>query len=405
MKKYRTVEPFMEPSSSLKDLGLSESVAEMTDAERGFLCGLIRNHQPKKLVEVGVAEGGTTAVILECVRELNLDCAVYSVDLSESFYLDETKNTGYVVDIMAERGGPDMQTQLEEKHHLLLGRLLPERLDDIGDKIDFLILDTMHTMPGEILDFIAAFPYLSHDAVVVLHDTRYHYIWREQVGIATSVLLQSVTADKFLNNQEDYPNIAAFQLNMDTAEYMLDIFCALMIRWAYLPLNDHLRAYEAIIARHYDSQCLKLFKQAEKEAKNYHIQWKMPRCGGFRHVLLYGNGNRGQAFLRQCRGIGMKIDGFIVSDDQLSVKTDQPAPNHMWNPDPDGPSGYKLKVQANILRFEDIPVYPYSQIPFKPEETLIIQTSSAPEVTSRLQASDWQWIDLPGSCWKELGFK
>lgn len=408
MKKYRTVEPFMEPNLGLAALGLHESVAEMTAGERGFLCGLIRDRRPKKIVEVGVAEGGTTTVILECVRELELDCAVYSVDLSESFYLDADKSTGYVVDVMAERGGPGVREFLKGKHHLMLGKILPERIDDIGDEIDFLILDTMHTMPGEILDFITAFPYLSHDAVVVLHDTRYHYIWRGQVGIATSVLLQSVAADKFLNNQEGYPNIAAFQLNGDTAEYMLDVFCALMIRWSYLPLDEHLRSYEAAITRHYDAQCLQIFHQAKDEAKNYHIQWKMPRYGGFWHVLLYGNGNRGKKFLQQCVSLGIKIDGFVVSDDFLPVKAEEKPVSPVWNPDPDGPAGYGLKLQAGVPPFPGerrIPVYPYSRIPFKPEETLIIQTSQAPEVTQRLQASDWRWIDLPGSCWKELGFQ
>lgn len=403
VKKYKTVEPFMEPNSILKAFSLNESVAEMSDTERGFLCGLIREHQPKKIVEVGVAEGGTTAVILECVRKLNLDCDIYSVDLSETFYLDKKKSTGHILGILSEYGEPDMQVLLEKKHRLLLGKILPERLGEIGNKIDFLILDTMHTMPGEILDFIAAFPYLSPDAVVVLHDTRYHYIWRAQVGIATSVLFQSVTAEKFLNNQERYPNIAAFQLNKDTAKYMVDMFCALMIRWAYLPLEEHLRSYEIIITTHYDAQCQRLFSQAEAEAKNYHIQWSIPRWGGFQHILLYGSGNRGQEFFRQCKDIGIKIDGFVVSDDQFSAKLDEQSRiRRIWNPDSDGLKGYNLTIHANGLGI--VPVYPYSEIPFKPDETLIIQTAKAPEITSRLQKSDWHWIDLPGTCWKALGF-
>ena len=38
-------------------------VCEMDSYDLAFLCGMIKNKEPKKLVEIGVAEGGTTAVI------------------------------------------------------------------------------------------------------------------------------------------------------------------------------------------------------------------------------------------------------------------------------------------------------------------------------------------------------
>lgn len=68
MKNYKSVEPFNEPSNILNRIDNSIQKTEMSDSERGFLCGLLREHKPKKIVEVGVAEGGTTAVILECIR-------------------------------------------------------------------------------------------------------------------------------------------------------------------------------------------------------------------------------------------------------------------------------------------------------------------------------------------------
>ena len=46
----------------------------------------------------------------------------------------------------------------------------PDVIDEIGSDIDFLILDTLHIVPGEILDFLVCLPYLTKDAIVVLHD-------------------------------------------------------------------------------------------------------------------------------------------------------------------------------------------------------------------------------------------
>lgn len=266
---------------------------------------------------------------------------------------------------METRGGCD-------NHRLLLGKFLPERLDEIGDGIDFLILDTVHVLPGEILDFIAAFPYLAHDAVVVLHDTCLHYApGMSGNEVATSVLLQSVVADKFLNIQDSYPNIAAFQINQDSYTYFTDMFSALILPWAYLPEDRELALYEAAIQKHYNAQCLRLFQQAVAKAKEREesssLLW---RCNGFQHVLLYGKGKRGRAFLQCCSSNGIKIDGFVVSDGHAAEKIS-----------------------------EGLPVYTYSQIPFQPEETLIIQTAASSEITERLRNSSWRWVDIPDTFW------
>lgn len=252
---------------------------------------------------------------------------------------------------------------------MLLGKFLPERLDEIGDGIDFLILDTVHVLPGEILDFIAAFPYLAHDAVVVLHDTCLHYAPNMNGNeVATSVLLQSVVADKFLNIQDRYPNIAAFQINQDSYTYLTNMFSALILPWAYLPEDRELALYEAAIQKHYNAQCLRLFQQAVATAKG---REKFLWCwNGFQHVLLYGKGKRGHAFLQSCSDDGIKIDGFVVSDGHAAEKI-----------------------------YEGLPVYAYSQIPFQPEETLIIQTAASLEITERLKNSSWRWVDIPDAFW------
>ncbi len=70
--------------------------AEMSSWQLSYVCGLIKKYQPKKIVEVGVAAGGTTAIILNCISELGLEAEVYSVDLNERYYRDKHKETGYL---------------------------------------------------------------------------------------------------------------------------------------------------------------------------------------------------------------------------------------------------------------------------------------------------------------------
>lgn len=93
---FKAIIPFEAPSEILSSLhGIQTSM--MSDSERGFLYGLIREYRPKKIVEVGVAEGGTTAVMLNCIHEISLECDMYSVDLAEQYCEDPKKKTGWML--------------------------------------------------------------------------------------------------------------------------------------------------------------------------------------------------------------------------------------------------------------------------------------------------------------------
>lgn len=162
----------------------------MTDWELSFLCGLIREKKPKKIMEIGVASGGTTVVILNCIDLLRYELMVYSIDINERLYSDNSKMTGYI----AEQGKLFLKKSVENK--LYTGGFSIDFLDDIGDDIDFLIIDTMHIWPGELLDFLACLPYLKNGATVVLHDIVLHHKEMTIATCATQIILNAVVAEK-----------------------------------------------------------------------------------------------------------------------------------------------------------------------------------------------------------------
>lgn len=60
---------------------------KMSEFESAFVCGIIKEIRPRKILEVGVAAGGTTSIILQCLADLNMgDCEFYSADLNEKYY-------------------------------------------------------------------------------------------------------------------------------------------------------------------------------------------------------------------------------------------------------------------------------------------------------------------------------
>ena len=116
----------------------------------------------------------------------------------------------------------------------------------VGGDIDFLILDTMHKMPGEILDFLACYPFLKKGAVVVLHDIALCHHENNWDAIATKLLFDTVTADKLIGiDEEDSSllNIGAFVVTKDTGQYIDDVFSALTTIWGYRVKDKELAIY------------------------------------------------------------------------------------------------------------------------------------------------------------------
>jgi predicted O-methyltransferase YrrM len=227
---------------------------EMTDFESSFLAGLIKKFKPKKVVEIGVAAGGTTAIILDSLETYSTNYKFYSLDLSADFYRDKNRRTGFLALQYIEK-----TPLLQGSHELITGMYAPESNDYIGDSIDFIIIDTVHALPGEVLDFLAFYPNLSKEALVVLHDITSNHRGdpRPNRSYATKLLFDVIDAKKYMNfdKSEEFllPNIAAFQLNGNTKNSIVNIISSLTITWEYFPEERELEIYNNIITTKYEA--------------------------------------------------------------------------------------------------------------------------------------------------------
>ncbi len=240
---------------------------EMSEFESAFLCGAIKQFRPKKILEVGVAGGATTAIILQALEDIGEPYEMHSVDVAEKFYRDKTKPSGFMATLAKEK----VFGNLRGTHEFHLGKYLPQVIDNIGGDIDFVILDTVHSLPGEVLDFIAMLPYLKDGAIVVLHDVALNQYGTNPNGNATTVLFSAVTANKFLNlvsgdvnSKFQYPNIAAFQINEHTAQNIENVFLTLILRWSYLPSQGEMNLYFVHYRKHYPKELCAIYAEAIK---------------------------------------------------------------------------------------------------------------------------------------------
>ena len=110
-----------------------------------FINGIIRKYKPKKCLEIGVAYGGSTIIILNAIKDIK-DSFLVSLDLFTNLYCDTKLKTGCRVN--------EYFPELTKKWKLMTGEQPHKFLDKLNIKFDFLLLDTMHQTPGELSYYI-----------------------------------------------------------------------------------------------------------------------------------------------------------------------------------------------------------------------------------------------------------
>lgn len=300
---------------------IPEYCVEMSRTDGGVLCGIIREMSPRKIVEVGVASGGSTCLILKCLENLGLkETKLYSIDLNEKLWFDNKKETGWLLKKNSDQFSNYSNLELK------VGKYAVDIIKDIGDNIDLLFLDTAHCIPGEILDFLLLFPHLSSNAIVVLHDTNLHNIsacGKEQ--ICTRVLINTVTAEKYYVPQKNYLNIGAFKIIKDTEKYIEDVFASLLLPWAYKIDKEILDNYKEEYRKYYSDVVIKIWDNAiecaedrfRMESEEIYLKEVKRLENVFasdKKVYVYGCGYRGKRLLNYLKLNKYKITGIIVSD-------------------------------------------------------------------------------------------
>lgn len=322
---YNTVEYYDKPADIMDKM--ETPYVEMSKKEHGFISGLIRDHRPKKVLEVGVAGGGTTAVIMNCLNEFCPDARMYSVDINEECYKRDGKQTGFQLNEIREHL-PNI-----ENHKFLLGKELPCVIEQIGSNIDFLVLDTVHIMLGEFLDFLCALPFLKNGAIVVLHDVSEHCRVNSPYSYCTRLLLCSVTAEKYYNLDEaddirGFFNIAAFKIDQATRNEIENVISALSVTWQYMPPESMIENYYAVYRKYYTKEYLLLiqkivqrYRYIEEFAGVRKALLKELDC--YDNIYIYGAGYNGKKLQKYLKRKGYDVSGYVVSDDHYTKEAEK----------------------------------------------------------------------------------
>ncbi|MCL2416547.1 MAG: class I SAM-dependent methyltransferase [Bacteroidales bacterium] len=255
-------------------------LSEMSVEERQFLNGLILRNKPKKLLELGVSSGGSSVIMLNAIKELS-DTKLYSIEYLPYWYKNKNKKVGFVV---------ENYPVLKNQWKLFTGGLALNFMDEIGSDIDFCLIDTMHTNPGEILDFLMVLPYLKDGAIVVFHDTNLQTAGKMfQWHFTNNLLMSSIVGNKILQGNFDaktawskvaFPNIGVVEISQETRQHLYSIFNLLTLQWYYLPSETEQLAMLKFFEKHYSLYFVNYLEQVfDYHNKNFH------KHHGIRHKL------------------------------------------------------------------------------------------------------------------------
>ena len=231
--------------------------------EAQFINGIIRKNKLKNCLEIGVAEGGSSILILNSIKNIENSILV-SLDLNKELFTDKTKLTGYKVN--------QYFPELTKKWKLYTGDQAHKFLINLNIKFDFLFLDSTHVSPGEIMNFIEALPFLNQNAIVVLHDLFWHFsrVISTKFFPSCISLIPAIYGDKiFLYNAKNgVSNIVAAFLYPNQNTHYLDYFLLLLNFWEYIPKDNQIRDLRAFIQKYYkDKIYIKIFDTAVRYNK------------------------------------------------------------------------------------------------------------------------------------------
>lgn len=283
---FGIVSPTKEEQESLNTMDAwYEQYSDMTNNERQFVNALILRYKPSNCLELGVAAGGASVVLLNALNYTG-GGNLTSIDLSRTLWKNNKKLTGWCVDHYPE---------LKKEWNLYTGDLAFSFMDDITDrgvkKFDFCLIDTVHKNPGEILDFLMIYPYLSENALVVFHDISAH-IQNHDDKYMTNCLLMSAISGKLLfpeqfakiisSNcyEEDMVNIGGVIIDTNLMDESIDkIFNLLSLKWNYRLSPNSQNELEIFFKKHYgdfwSSYFHKICEYQKRNAEDEHDKMRV----------------------------------------------------------------------------------------------------------------------------------
>ncbi len=200
-----------------------EGMGAVSRYDAKFLCELIHDSQPGKCFEVGVASGMSTTFLLKALAKIGPERELVSVDISQQYYADRTKEVGYVV--ATEVPEPGCRFGLHFHHWSADAAAFAA-----DEKFDFVFIDAHHSHPWATIDTMLILPFVKPGAWIVLHDIALKDIPRFARETGPFHVYNSFLPPK-KKSQFENQNIGAVQITGSHRAYEAQLLASLACQW------------------------------------------------------------------------------------------------------------------------------------------------------------------------------
>ena len=260
------------PKEKLEDIDVNilnsiqdrlDKYIELQPEEQKYFNGLLRKYKPKKVVEIGVSAGGSSALILNAIKDIP-NAKLYSIDRYYVWYFNHTKPKGWLVN--------EKFPEFLDKWTLYIGKDAAEVMETIGNNIDLVFIDTFHLTPGEMLNWLEVLPFLKEGAIVVFHDTflmfakgvsaysKSNYSNNQLLCYIRGTLILPSYGDEVFSR-----NIGAIKLDKNQKNYYEQYFMALGNQWEGFPEEKDIKILREYFKKYYNDKLVEIFDDAVKK--------------------------------------------------------------------------------------------------------------------------------------------
>ena len=250
----------------------------LTNEEIYFINGIIRKFKPKKCLEIGVGKGDISILILNAIKDIPKSSLV-SIDINTKLIEDHSKIIGYKV----SKYFPNLS---KNNWQLYTGEMPHKFLEKLNLKYDFVILDTSHTTPGEILNIIEIMPFLEENSIIIFLNLITHmkksYIKDmdkfEIKKTPTSIFLMSTIAGKKIIKYDEkklMENIGVIFLEKNQEKFYENYFLLLICLWENMLSDEEIYQMRLFIEKYYKKEKLiNIFENAILYNKEFQKNFK-----------------------------------------------------------------------------------------------------------------------------------
>ena len=211
--------------------------------EVAFIQELVRKERPRHFLELGTASG-ISGGILAILMEENGGESFTTLDRSDMFFGDPTKENGYLIGEIYQGTPVEVST-----------RLFTTALDlaDLGREYDMVFIDANHQHPYPTLDSLCVFPYLSGARTVLHHDLKLYKTQDVPFGIGPKYFYDQVPQELRFRAEANHGNLYSVQMTMSREDLEELAVEALLLPWTIrsrMP-PDQLEKTRTVLDAHY----------------------------------------------------------------------------------------------------------------------------------------------------------